>query len=310
MFGSKTSEAIPECGTGRRLSGVIAAIATPITSTGGPDIDRFIALAEHLLFHGCDGLNILGTTGEATSFTREQRMALMSAVADAGLPLHRLMVGTGAAAIRDALVLTRHAAEIGFAGALVLPPFYYKGVSDDGIIRLIEAIVEETRFRPIPIYLYHFPVMSGVPYTVDLVQQLRSEFGERIAGVKDSSGDLDYARRVAALSPSLQVFPSNEAVLLEARAGVFAGCISATANLNADLCARAFHDGDERALAAAVSIRRIFDGRPLVPGVKAVLAHIHHDPSLAVPLPPLVPLSENERQSVVEAFEYHRSVPH
>jgi 4-hydroxy-tetrahydrodipicolinate synthase len=310
MFDSKTSEAVSKPDTGQRLSGVIAAIATPITRAGEPDSDRFIALAEHLLSHGCDGLNILGTTGEATSFTREQRMALMSAVTDAGLPLHRLMVGTGAAAIKDAFVLTRHAAEIGFAGALVLPPFYYKGVSDDGIIRFIAAIVEETRSRPVPIYLYHFPAMSGVPYTVDLVRQLRSEFGDRIAGLKDSSGDLDYARRVAALSPSLQVFPSNEAVLLEARAGVFAGCISATANLNADLCAQAFHAGDEQALAAAVSIRRIFEGRSLVPGVKAVLAHIHHDPSLAVPLPPLISMSENERRSVVEAFDQHRSVPH
>jgi len=297
-------------GETQRLSGVIAAIATPITRTGEPDADRFVDLAKHLLSHGCDGLNVLGTTGEATSFTQEQRMSLMSAIARAGLPLHRLMVGTGAAAIGDALRLTRHAAELGFAGALVLPPFYFKGVPDSGIIRYIEALVQETQSRPIPIYLYHFPAMSGVPYSVSLVQRLRSAFGDRIAGLKDSSGDLDYARSVAALSSNLNVFPSNEATLIEGRAGVFAGCISATANLNADLCARAFHAGDEESLATAVAIRKIFDGRPLVAGVKAVLAHIHRDPALSALLPPLVEYAEAERHSVVRAYEDYRSSGH
>src|SRR5438067_7817156 len=108
-----------------RIRGVVAAIATPITESREPDHDRFIALARHLLDGGCDGLNVLGTTGEATSFTVEQRMAVMTAAANAGLPLKRLMVGTGAAAIGDAVCLSRHAASLGFAGALVLPPFYY-----------------------------------------------------------------------------------------------------------------------------------------------------------------------------------------
>jgi len=294
-------------GATQRLSGVIAAIATPVTRTGEPDIDRFVALAEHLLSHGCDGLNVLGTTGEATSFTREQRTTLMSAVSNASLPMQRLMVGTGAAALGDAIQLTRHAADLGFAGALVLPPFYYKNVPDSGVIRYLEAIVEQTHSRPIPIYLYHFPAMSGVPYSVDLVRQLRAEFGERIAGLKDSSGDLGYARQVAAIAHDFRVFPSNEAALLEARSGVFSGCISATANLNADLCAQAFHAGSEEALAKAVAIRKIFDGLPLVPGVKAVLAHIHQDPALATPLPPLVPLSVAQSRTVVEAFHRLRS---
>jgi len=294
-------------GATQRLSGVIAAIATPVSRTGEPDIDRFVALAEHLLSHGCDGLNVLGTTGEATSFTREQRMTLMSAASDAGLPLHRLMVGTGAAALGDAIQLTRHAADLGFAGALVLPPFYYKNVPDSGVIRYLERLVEETHSRPVPIYLYHFPAMSGVPYSVDLVRRLRAEFGEPIAGLKDSSGDLGYARQVAAIAHDLRVFPSNEAALLEARSGVFAGCISATANLNADLCAQAFHAGSEEALAKAVAIRKNFDGLPLVPGVKAVLAHIHRDPELATVLPPLAPLSTAEARTVVETFNRLRS---
>ena len=289
------------------LSGVIAAIATPVTPQGDPDAARFITLARHLLAGGCDGLNVLGTTGEATSFTVSQRSALMSAIARAGLPMHRLMVGTGAAALGDAVTLTRHAAELGFAGALVLPPFYYKGVQEDGIVRYIGSIVHATRAQPVPIYLYHFPALSGVPYTEDLVRRLLAEFGERIAGLKDSSGDLDYARRIAALSPGFRVFPSNEGCLGEARNGAFAGCISATANLNADLCAQAFHAGSVEALAAAVAIRKIFDGVPLVPGVKSVLAHMHGDAELGRVMPPLSTLADAQRASLADAYDRLRS---
>src|SRR5689334_174284 len=111
--------------TSRKLNGVIAAIATAVGTDGAPDCARSVALAKHLLANGCDGLNVLGTTGEATSFSVAQRMAVMSAYQAAGLPMARLMVGTGAAALADAVALTRHAAALGFAGALVLPPFYY-----------------------------------------------------------------------------------------------------------------------------------------------------------------------------------------
>src|ERR671929_1737311 len=135
------------------LRGVIGAIVTPADAAGAPDHERFLKLARFLLGNGCDGLNVLGTTGEATSFTAEQRMGLMSAISNAGLPLDRLMVGTGAAAVGDALRITRHAAELGFAGALVLPPFYYKGVADDGLFAFTAALVAGTAERPIPIYL-------------------------------------------------------------------------------------------------------------------------------------------------------------
>src|SRR5437763_5795582 len=137
----------------KKLRGVIAAIATAVDAQGAPDIARSVALARHLLANGCDGLNVLGTTGEATSFSLDQRKRVMSAYRAAGLPLDRLMVGTGAAALADAIALTRHAAELGFAGALLLPPFYYKGVSDDGLVGYVEAIAKATSAQPIPIYL-------------------------------------------------------------------------------------------------------------------------------------------------------------
>ncbi len=166
-------------------------------------------------------LNVLGTTGEATSFSLQERKSVMSAYQANGLPMERLMVGTGAAAVSDAVALTRHAAELGFAGALLLPPFYYKGVPDDGLFAYIETIVQATAEKPIPLYLYHFPAMSGLPWHVGLIRRLLDSFSSRIVGLKDSSGDMAYARSAAAISKSFAVFPSTEAALLEARARRF-----------------------------------------------------------------------------------------
>jgi 4-hydroxy-tetrahydrodipicolinate synthase len=285
------------------LRGVIAAIPTAADAHSEPDVARSIALAKYLLDVGCDGLNVLGTTGEATSFSLAQRQRVMTAYKDAGLPLERLMVGTGAASLADAIALTRHAAGLGFGGALVLPPFYYKNVPDDGLQAYVAAIVEATHDRPIPIYLYHFPGMSAVPWHVPLLRRLRETHGHRIAGLKDSSGDMPYAREAAAISPDFDVFPSTEAALLEARDGTFAGCISATANVNADLCARAWRLGDKVALETAVAIRKLFDGKPLVAGVKALVAHIHADPAWARVMPPLAAFSPADRSAVVAAHD-------
>src|ERR671936_853670 len=176
-----------------RLSCVIAAIATAIDETGEPDCARSTALARFLLDNGCDGLNVLGTTGEATSFSLEQRKRVMTAYRDAGLPVDRLMVGTGAASVADAVALTRHAAELGFAGALRLPPFYYKGVPDEGLVAYVGTVVQATAATPIPIYLYHFPQQSGLPWHVALVKRLIETYPRRIVGLKDSSGDMAYA---------------------------------------------------------------------------------------------------------------------
>jgi 4-hydroxy-tetrahydrodipicolinate synthase len=290
-----------------KLSGVIAAIATATDGKGNPDCARSVALARFLLDHGCDGLNVLGTTGEATSYTVAQRQAVMKAYHAAGLPLDRMMVGTGAAATGDAVALTRHAVELGFGGALVLPPFYYKGVPDDGLAAYVAAIVEATAERPIPLYLYHFPQLSGLPWPVALIRSMRAAYGNRIAGLKDSSGDMAYARAAAAIDPAFKVFPSTEAVLLEARGGAFAGCISATANLNSDLCARAFHAGDAAALDAAVTIRKLFDGKPLVAGVKSLLAHIHDDLAWAEVMPPLASFPAADRVAAIAGYDQVRA---
>jgi 4-hydroxy-tetrahydrodipicolinate synthase len=289
-----------------KLRGVIAAVATPVNEDGSPDTARATKLAGFLIDNGSDGLNVLGTTGEATSFSLDERKRVMDAYKVAGLPLDRMMVGTGAAAVSDAISLTRYASELGFAGALVLPPFYYKGVPDDGLVAYIDALLKATAQKPIPIYLYHYPQQSGLHWHVALVKRLLDTFGSRIGGLKDSSGDMNYAKEAAAISNSFDVFPSTEAVLLDARAGAFAGCISATANLNADLCQLAWGRGDRAALDAAVGIRKLFDGRPLVSGVKSLLSHIHGDPALARVKPPLAPFAAADCAAVVAGYDQVR----
>ena len=289
------------------LRGVIAAVATIIDPKGAPDHARSLKLARYLLENGCDGLNVLGTTGEATSFSRDERMGLMSAYRDNAMPMDRLMVGTGAAAVSDAVALTRHAAELGFAGALVLPPFYYKGVPDDGLALYIDILVKATADKPIPIYLYHFPAQSGLPWHIALIRRLLDAHGSRIVGLKDSSGDMSYAREAAKVAPNFAVFPSTEAALLEARAGGFAGCISATANCNADLCARAWNSGDQTTLEQAVAIRNLFDGKPLVSGIKTLLAHIHGDAGMADMKPPLAPPSAADRAAILAGHDTVRA---
>jgi 4-hydroxy-tetrahydrodipicolinate synthase len=292
-----------------QLRGVIAAIATAVDERGEPDCARSTALARHLLDNGCDGLNVLGTTGEATSFSLAQRRRLMSAYRSSGLPLARMMVGTGAAAIDDAVALTRHAADLGFAGALVLPPFYYKSVPDEGLYAYAATIVAATSDHPIPLYLYHFPAQSGLPWHLALIRRLTGEFGSEIVGLKDSSGDLAFSREAAKAAPGFKVFPSSEEALIEARSDGFAGCISATGNLNADLCARAFHSGDTAALDVAVAIRKLFEGKQLVAGVKALLAHIHNDPEWARTKPPLTPFSAADAAAVIAGYKAIRSTP-
>lgn len=291
----------------KTLSGVIAAVATPLDENGAPDLKRATELARYLLDNGCDGLNVLGSTGEATSFSVAERKAVMDAYKANGLPLGRLMVGTGAASVSDAIVLTKHAADLGFGGALVLPPFYYKGIPDDGLVDYIGTLVKATADSKLPLYLYHYPQLTGLQWHVPLIKRLRETFPSRIVGLKDSSGDMAFSRAAAAVAPDFAVFPSSEACLIEARGGAFAGCISATANLNPDLCQRAWSQGDAVALDAAVTIRKLFEGRQLVPGVKALLSHIHGDPALARVRPPLAAFPAADRTAVFAGYDAVRA---
>ena len=289
------------------LSGVIAATPTPVGTDGEIDHDRLIRHCRWLLDDGgCDGVNLLGTTGEATSFSRAQRLGAMAAVAGAGLPLDRLMVGTGAAALADALALTRAADDLGFAGALLLPPFYYTGIEDAALADFVQRIIDAVVPARAGLYLYHIPQFSGVPYPIDVVAAIARRNHGVLRGVKDSSGDPTYAVRLAQRLPGIDVFPSSEGTLAGAREHGFAGCISATTNVTGTLAQQAWAasgtPAGERAAAAALDLRTAIARHPLVPAVKCAVAHVHDDPFWERVLPPLTPTPAAAARSVRAAL--------
>lgn len=270
------------------LQGVIAAVPTPVGPDRRIDVDRFLGHARWALERGCDALNVLGSTGEATSLAATERARLMQAAA-AALPRGRLMVGTGAPDIETAIALTAHAGACGFAAALVLPPYYYKSVGTAELFAWFSALVEATADRPIALHLYNFPQMTGLRFAPELVSRLTAAHPGRICGIKDSSGDLAYAASLTG-HPGFKVFPSDETALAEAADRGFAGCISATVNLSAPLAARLWQSpGDEELRVRVAEFRAALAGPGLIPAVKALVARLHDDPGHAAPRPPLLP---------------------
>lgn len=289
------------------LSGVIAAAATPVRADLSIDLDRLVEHCRWLLGDGgCNGINLLGTTGEATSFPVEQRLAAMRAIANAGLPLERFMVGTGAAALDDACRLTAEAKALGFAGALLLPPFYYKGVDAEGVIAYVETLIGRVGAQGLKLYLYHFPANSAVPFTPEIVARLRKAHPGQVLGLKDSSGDLAYAAGLARDLPGFAVFPSAEASLGRAAELGFAGCISATANLTGPWAQRAWSGADaaerQQALQSAVEIRAIIARFPLVASVKAALSQRTGRDDWARVMPPLTALTAAQKAELAAAL--------
>jgi 4-hydroxy-tetrahydrodipicolinate synthase len=279
------------------LRGVIAAVPTPVQADGEPDATRFLRHAAWALANGCDALNVLGTTGEANSFSVAQRKDVMRAAAKS-LDRSRLMVGAGMPDIATTVELTRFAHELGFAAALVLPPFYYKGVSDDGLFAFFARLVEATAGQPIPVYLYNFPQMTGLTFSPALARRLKEAFPDRIAGAKDSSGDLAYAAELAKID-GFDAFPSSETALARVDADGFAGCISASVSVTAPLVGRFWRDRGNAALAQQVAAARsAISSVPLIPSVKYLVGRIHDDPEFERLLPPHLPLTQAQKQAL------------
>lgn len=278
----------------QRLRGVLAPVVTPFRSDYAPDARRFVRHCKWLLAHGCSGLAVFGTNSEANSLSADERMTLLEQLVEGGVPAAQLMPGTGCAALTDSVRLTAHAAKLGCAGVLMLPPFYYKGVPEDGVFaayaRTIEAAGPGLR-----LYLYHIPQMSGVPITLSLIARLVEAFPGVVAGLKDSSGNWENTAAVIAAFPAIEVFSASESLLPRNVAAGGAGCISATANVNARGIARLIRaigtDDEAAALADAGRIRAAFEAMPVIPAVKAAIALRLGDPAYATTRPPLAALA-------------------
>ncbi len=290
------------------LAGIFAAAATPLKADHSIDIERLVKHCRWLLNEGgCDGVNLLGTTGEATSFSVEQRLDAMRAVADSGLPMERFMVGTGAAALSDAVRLTSGARELGFSGALLLPPFYYKNIDDESVYAYVAEVIERAAGGRLGIYLYHIPQFSAVPFAIPVVERLAAHFPGVLAGIKDSSGVFENSMEMAQRLPkTVSVFPGSEGLLARAPEAGFAGCISATTNVNGVFVSRGWKARETEAgrasLNAAGAIRDAISKYPLIAAVKWVLSEMQGDPEWRRTHPPLRGLTDSEWSSLRAAL--------
>jgi 4-hydroxy-tetrahydrodipicolinate synthase len=291
-----------------RAAGVFAAVLTPFDDTGAPDSAALALHSRWLLANGCDGLSILGTTGEGNSLSVDERIALLERLVSDGIPAQVLLPGTGCCAVPDTVRLTERAVQLGVAGVLMLPPFYYKNVSDDGLFGAFAEVIERVGDGRLRVYIYHFPQMTGVPLTPALVERLLSRYPETIAGMKDSSGDLANMTSAAARFSGFDVFcGSDEALLPLLRAGG-AGCITGVVNVAASLAAQvyaAWREGDpsaERAQAKLSAVREQFLAYPLSAALKEIIARHTGRSRWRFLRPPLVPLSESDAEALALAL--------
>jgi 4-hydroxy-tetrahydrodipicolinate synthase len=277
--------------------GIWAAILTPVDARGAIDVGRWLRHAQWLLGEGCHGLGVFGTTGETQAFSVAERQAGLEALLAAGLAAERLIVGVGCCARSDTLALAAHAVDLGCHRLLALPPFFYKGVSDEGVFRAFAEIVEGLGDDRLELFLYHFPQVSAVPISPGVIERLLRAFPRAVRGLKDSSGDLAHTTGLIGRFPPLAIFAGADGHLLEVLAAGGAGTISAAANLNAAASRRvfdAFAAGDMAAamagMAKVAGVRKALEGHPLIPALKAVIADGRGDPEWRHVRPPLVEL--------------------
>lgn len=286
--------------------GVWPAAATPFRPDLSIDFDLYIAHCRTLLKEGAHGLAALGTTSEANSLDLNERQNALEKLVAAGIPAERLLPGTGMPSIGDAVKLTKHATELGCRGVLLLPPYYYKGVSDDGLFAFVSEVIARVNDPRLALYLYNFPQMSALPWSPDLIARLLKEFPDVITGLKDSSGDVAYQNTLLDRFPGFAVFPASEALMLAALKKGAAGCISASANVNAGPISKLYEtwkNSDVTALNESVTAARLeMQKFNAVAGVKAVLADRYKAPDWARVRPPLVSLTAIQTKTLLEAF--------
>ena len=281
--------------------GVYAAAITPVGFDGRPDTTKLIAYCKRLIGEGLDGVAPIGTTGEGNSLPFDWRLELPGVFAEADLPPDRVIFGTGSCAADDAVALTKAGVDAGYPNALVLPPFYLKGVSDDGLYAYYARLIEGVGSDALRVYLYHFPQMSQTPISISLIERLKQAFGPIIAGLKDSSGNYDGTLAFVDAADDFDVFPSNEGVLIDAMNQGCAGVISATTNASAALARRTLDStgSEQDALQRLLNqVRQTIAKYPLSAAIKQVEAWKSGDNDWLRVFPPLVELTAAQKTSL------------
>ena len=286
--------------------GVFVPALTPFKPDLGVDGERFVAHCRWLLAEGADGLAVFGTTSEANSLSRDEREALLERLIDSGIAPEVLMPGTGCCALPDTVALTRHAVARGAFGVLMLPPFYYKNVGDDGVFASIAEVIERVGDARLRIYLYHIPPMATVGFSREVIARLLNDYPGVVVGLKDSSGDWSHTRSLIEAFPGFEVFPGSETHLLDALRLGGAGCISATANVNVAAIHRLLKNWKapqaDRLQQEIAAVRAAIQKHPMVPANKAILAEMLQAPGWETVRPPLRRLAADAKQALLAAL--------
>ena len=289
------------------FAGVLVPVLTPFiatgTQSGAPDAGRFIAFCRWLLSEGADGLAIFGTTSEANSMAAGERMELLDRLIAAGIPAGKLMPGAGACSMTEAATLIRHAVGHGVGGVLLLPPFYYKGMNDDGLFAFFAGVIDRVGSSALRIFLYHIPPQTVLGLSLALVGRLIKAYPQTVIGLKDSSGDWNNTVALLDAFPDFAVFPGSEVFLLDGLRKGGVGCITATGNVNVPGIRKVYENWrtpQADALQAEITnVRKTIQAYPMVPALKRIVAHFHHDPEWAAVRPPMVPLTEAQSAALI-----------
>lgn len=284
------------------ITGVYCAAATPINADLSPNLAAFTAHCQWLLTQGCDGVALLGTTGEANSFSSAERKQVLEAALGAGLSGDQLMPGTGVANIPETVDLTRHALANGVRRVVMLPPFYYKGVTDQGLFDAYARVIEGVGDDRLQIVLYHIPQVAGIAISHDLIDRLRTAYPATVVGIKDSAGQLDNMEQMLARFPGFSVLAGADPLMLPLLRMGGAGCITATSNIVARDLAVIFRGANDPAQTAAVDAaqarinawRTLSNSYVQIPTIKAMVGHVHGDAAWARVRPPMISLSPAE----------------
>lgn len=290
-----------------RFSGVLTPVVTPFTDDLSPSPERLIAQCKWLLAQNVN-LAVFGTNSEANSLSVDEKIELMEALVEAGIDPLTMMPGTGCCALTDSVRLTAKAVELGVGGCLMLPPFYYKGVPDDGLYRNFAEVIDRVGSSDLRVYLYHIPPVAQVGLSHDLIERLVKAYPGTVVGIKDSSGDWENTKGMLDRQwDDFHVFAGSETFLLRTMQAGGAGCISATANVNPAaihaLYASWQSDSADQQQADLDSVRATFQSFPMIPALKAAVAHWSGDDSWRMTRPPLQPLDEATRGALIAKLE-------
>lgn len=287
-------------------TGIYTASLTPFTASYNPNIPVLVSHVEWLLENGADGVALLGSTGEANSMTVKQRQAIIEQ-STIKLPVDRLMFGTGSCALQDAVRLTKASIDAGVYAVLVLPPFYYKPQNDESVIRFYSELIASVDDSGLRIIFYNFPKFTGYNFDHNVINQLKSRFGDIAAGIKDSSGNWENMLAVAQNVPDLMVYSGTETFLLEILLNGGAGCITATANLLASECQQVFQawkndqqQDAEQEQKKLSSLRKAFESFPFVSGLKSIFADYIDSANWEHMLPPFDGLNNDQLDELKE----------